>query len=99
MLRPEVMMVIAAMAAGSYVCRSSGFFAMRYVRITPRVEAALKALPIALVTAVLAIAATHGGPPEWAALTLALVLMAWTRNELIASLAGVLAVALLRAAI
>ena len=42
---------------------------MRYVALTPRVDAWLRAIPIALVGAILGPVAVNGGPPEWLGLS------------------------------
>jgi len=39
------LLALVGMALASFACRISGFLLMGYVRITPRVEAALKAVP------------------------------------------------------
>ena len=96
-LAPDVLIAIVLMALATYLCRAGGFFLMRFVRITPRVEAGLKALPIALMGAVLGPIAFNGGPPEWAGLVVAVVVMRLAGNEFLAVIGGMAAVALLRA--
>jgi uncharacterized membrane protein len=95
-LAPDVLIAILLMALATYLCRAGGFFLMRFVRITPRVEAGLKALPIALMGAVLGPIAANGGPPEWVGLVVAVVTMRWLNNEFLAVIGGMAAVALLR---
>ena len=41
-----VLLAIAAMACASYSCRIAGYLLMAYVPITPRLQAALKAVPL-----------------------------------------------------
>lgn len=96
-IRPDVLGAILAMAAAAYLCRAGGFFLMRFVRLTPRVEAALRAIPVALVASILVVAAVKGGPPEWAGIAAAMVAMVATRNDFAAMVAGVGVVAVLRA--
>lgn len=96
-LAPDVLLAILLMALATYLCRAGGFFLMRFVRITPRVEAGLKALPIALMGAVLGPIAFNGGPPEWVGLVVAVVAMRLAGNEFLAVIGGMAAVALLRA--
>lgn len=97
-LRPDVLLAILMLGIASYACRAGGFFLMRYVTITPRIEASLQAIPVALVGAILGPIAARGGPPEWAGLAVALVGMRLTGNELASALAAVAIVAGGRAA-
>ena len=95
-MRPDVLAAIAAMAAAAFSCRAGGYFLMRFVPITPRVEAALRMIPLAIFASMLAVAAIRGGPPEWAGIAAALAAMVWARNDFVAIIAGILAVAGLR---
>jgi uncharacterized membrane protein len=69
---------------------------MRYVALTPRVEAWLNALPIALMGAILGPVAAKGGPAEWTGLAVAIGLMRATGNDFFSVLAAVVAVASVR---
>ncbi len=95
-MRPDVMIAILAMAAAAFTCRAGGYFLMRFVALTPRIEAGLRMIPMALVASILAVAALKGGPPEWAGIAATLVIMAVTRSDLAAIMAGIVAVAALR---
>lgn len=97
--RPDVVVAILLMALASYGCRAAGFFLMRFVPITPRVEAGLKALPIALMGAILGPIAANGGPAEWAGLLAAMLGMRFLGNEFLAVLGAVAVVALVRLAL
>ena len=94
--RADVVLAILAVGVVSYACRAGGFFLMRYVRITRGVEAWLQSIPIAIVGAVLGPIAANGGPPEWAGLTVAVVLMRTTGNDFASILGAVATVALVR---
>ena len=96
-MRPDVLAAIAAMAVAAFVCRASGYFLMRYVRITPRIEAGLQMIPLALVASILAVTALKGGPAEWAGIAAALIAMIVVRNDLGAIIAGIVTVAGIRA--
>lgn len=96
-IRPEVLAAIAALGILSYSCRAAGFFLMRYVAITPRVEAWLRAMPIALIGAIVGPAAAKGGPPEWLGLAAAIGLMRMTGNDFVAVGGAVALVAAARA--
>jgi uncharacterized membrane protein len=90
-IRPDVATAILLLGLVSCACRFGGYFLMRYVSITKRVEACLSAIPVALVGAILGPVAVNGGPPEWLGLLTAVVLMRATSNEFI-SAAGAMAV-------
>lgn len=96
-IRPDVLQAVLLLGLASYACRFGGFFLMRYVSITPRVEAWLRAIPIALIGAILGPVAVNGGPPEWLGLAAAIGLMRATGNDFAGVLGGVATVALMRA--
>jgi uncharacterized membrane protein len=88
--------LLLALALAAYACRAGGFWLMRFVAMTPRLEAALRAAPLAVMVGVVAPAALHGGVAELAGLAVTGLLMAWRGNDVVAMLAGVAAVALAR---
>ena len=90
--------LLVAMAAASFACRAGGFWLMRFVPVTPRLQAALRATPLAVMVGIVAPAAARGRPAELAALVLVAAVARWTNNDLLAALVGVAAVAALRAA-
>lgn len=96
-MRADVVLAIAILGVVSYACRFGGFFLMRYVAVTPRVEAWLRAMPIALVGAIVGPVAVNGGVPEWIGLAAAVGLMRLTGNEFVSAILAVAAVALARA--
>lgn len=93
MLRPDVLVAILAMAAVTFACRAGGFVLMRFVALTPRVRAWLRAIPIALMGAILAPIAVHGGIPEWLGLAVAATAMRFSGSELLATVAAMAVVA------
>lgn len=94
--RPEFLPLLAAMAAAAYFCRVGGFLLMRFVRVTPRVEAALKATPLAVMIGIVLPATLRGSWPEWLALgAIALVMRFWP-NDVAAAMAGIAVVAAVR---
>jgi uncharacterized membrane protein len=93
----DFLAMLPALALASYACRAGGFWLMRFVTITPRVEAALQAAPLAVMVGVVAPAALHGGVAELAGLAVVGAVMWWRGNDVVAMLAGVAAVALVRA--
>jgi uncharacterized membrane protein len=90
-------LAILGMAAVCYACRIGGFWAMRYVPLSPGVRAWLAGIPMAVMGAVLAPALARGGPAEWAGLAVTFVAMKATGNDILAVLAAVATVGLVRA--
>jgi uncharacterized membrane protein len=95
-VRPEFWLFLAVLASASLFCRFGGFWVMRYVTITPRLEAALKATPLAVMAGIVTPAAMRGSWPEWVALVATGIAMRLTGSDLGAAIVGVAAVALLR---
>lgn len=94
----DFLLALAAMAAASYACRLGGFVAMRFVTVTPRLDAALRAVPLSVMLGIAAPAlADRGGPAEWIGLAAVVLAMRLTRNDPLAAIIGVAAVALARA--
>ncbi|MFE1603221.1 AzlD family protein [Methylobacterium sp. ID0610] len=90
-------LAILALAVVTYLCRASGVVAMSRVRLTPRVERALRALPGSIVVATAVPTGLAAGLPGIAGLVTATAVMALTRFELAAIAAGLAVVAAGRA--
>jgi uncharacterized membrane protein len=90
-------LAILAMALATYACRISGVVMMSRMRVTPRVERALRAMPGSIVVATAVPVGVASGLPGIAGLVAAGVTMALVRFELAAILAGVGTVAAGRA--
>lgn len=90
------LLALVGMALASFVCRISGFLLMGYVTITPRVEAALKAIPISVMVGIVTPAATAGKLPELLGLLAVGLAMKLVRNDLAAAVAGAATVAIAR---
>ena len=84
------------MAVVSFSSRAGGFWLMRFVSITPPLEAALRATPLAVMVGIVVPAAARGSLPELAALVAILISMRMFGNDLVSSLIGVTTVAILR---
>lgn len=91
-------MAIAAMAIATYLCRCSGAVLMSHVRLTPRVQRALRALPGSIVVATALPICVQSGPAALAGLVAAIMAMALSRLEITAMLAGLAVVTLGRSA-
>jgi uncharacterized membrane protein len=90
-------LAILAMTIATYLCRASGVVLMSRVRITPRVERALRALPGSIVVAAILPIAIDGGLSATLALVAAIVGMSLVRLELAALAAGLATATLVRA--
>ncbi len=88
---------ILALALVTYLCRASGVVLMSRVRLTPRVERGLRALPGSIVVATAVPTGLSAGLPGLLGLVTAAGVMALTRFELAAVLAGLGVVAAGRA--
>lgn len=95
-VEPTFLLALLGMAVASFACRISGFLLMGYVRITPRVEAALKAIPISVMVGIVTPAATAGKLPELLGLLAVGLAMKLVRNDLAAAVAGAATVAVAR---
>ena len=95
--RPELLPLIVALALASFACRAGGYWIMRFVRMTPRIQSALRAAPLAVMVGIVAPAAARGQAPELAGIAVPALVMRLTRSDLGAALAGVATVAIGRA--
>ncbi|MGL4285236.1 MAG: AzlD family protein [Phreatobacter sp.] len=98
-VEPAFLPLLLAMALASFACRASGFWLMRFIPVTPRLEAALKATPVAVMAGIVVPTALRGQASELIALGVVGLAMRLTGNDLLAALAGVATVAAWRAAI
>lgn len=90
------LLAVLAMAAASYACRVSGYLLMGYVPITPRVQAALRAIPLGVMIGIVMPSVLAGRVPELVGLVVVFVVMKATHKDVVAALAGAGAVALCR---
>lgn len=90
-------MAIAAMTLATYLCRIGGVVVMTRVRITPRVERGLRALPGSIILATILPLILDGGLPAITSVGAAVVAMVLTRSELAGLVIGLGCLSLLRA--
>jgi uncharacterized membrane protein len=95
-LRPDFIWLVLIVGAVAFACRAGGFLLMRFIPASPRLEAALKATPLAVMVGIVAPAAAHGGVGELLALGLIIGLARLGANDVVSALAGVAIVALVR---
>jgi uncharacterized membrane protein len=93
---PEFLTALFAMAAATFACRAGGFFLMRFVTVTPRLQAGLRAIPLGVMIGIVAPVAASGRIPELLGLAAVLLVMKLAGSDLAAALAGVAVVALTR---
>lgn len=95
-MTPELFATLLLMGLVAYGCKAAGFWAMQHVGLSPRLKAALAAVPIAVMAAILAPTVAQAGWPELCALTAAGVAMIWAGNDLIAVGLGMAVLAVAR---
>lgn len=88
--------LLTVMAGAAFLCRVAGFTLMRFVPVSPRVEAALRATPLAVMAGITALAVQGGGLAEGLALASVVGLTLVLRSDVAAALLGVVVVAVLR---
>lgn len=98
-VEPAFLPLLLVMALASFACRAAGFWLMRFIPVTSRLEAALKATPVAVMAGIVVPTAMRGRPSELVALGVIGIVMRLTGNDLVAALAGVATVAAWRVAI
>lgn len=96
-LDPTTMVVILVMAVAAAICRLAGFYFMGLIPITPRLEAGLKAIPLAVMLGIIIPPVLRGGIPEAIGLAATLLAMRLSGSDVAAVVAGIGSVALARA--
>jgi uncharacterized membrane protein len=91
-----IVITIAVMTAAAAACRLSGFWFMRLIPITPRVEASLKAIPLAVMIGIIVPPVLKGGIAETVGLVMTMAAVKLGANDLIAVLLGMATVAAMR---
>jgi uncharacterized membrane protein len=89
---------VALMTVATFLCRASGIVFMSRMRITPRIERALRALPGSIVIATILPVAAQAGLSAILGLAAAVTVMTLTRIELAGVAAGLATVSLVRLA-
>lgn len=89
-------LIILVMTIAAAACRLLGYTFMRFIPITPRLEAALQAIPLAVMIGIIGPPMLRGGWPEIAGLVATMAAVRLGGNDLAAIAAGMGAVAALR---
>lgn len=95
----DFIIALAGMGLAAFACRAGGFVLMRFVPPSPRLETALRAIPLAVMVGIVAPAVASGRPAEIAGLAAVALLMRLTGSDFAAALGGVATVALARLAL
>jgi branched chain amino acid efflux pump len=90
-------LAIAGMTLVTFLCRIAGVVVMSRVRITPRIERGLRALPGSIILATILPVVIDNGLPAIVALGAAVMAMAMTRIDIVGLLAGLGTLAVIRA--
>lgn len=98
LLRTDVMVVIAVMAVVTIALRTTGFWLMGFVPVTPRVKRMLDALPGSIIAAAVLPVVAQGGIVAALAVVSAMVSMWLTRSDFVAVITGMGVAALARLA-
>ena len=96
MMRTDVMIMIAAMALVTLALRTTGFWLMRYVPVTPPIQRMLDALPGSIIAAAVLPSVVQGGLIAWLAVISAMLSMWLTRSDFVAVITGMTIAALAR---
>ncbi|MGY6569877.1 MAG: AzlD family protein [Salinarimonas sp.] len=91
------LIALIAMAGVTYLCRASGVIFMNRISIGPRLARALRALPGSIVIATILPIAAQAGTPAFIGIAAAIGAMVVTRMEVAAIVAGLVAIAAMRA--
>jgi len=92
---PFALLTFLGMMAVTYGARAGGFWFVQRFPVGPRLKAGLEAVPLAVLTAIIAPTVLATGPAESLAAA-ATLLLAWRLPVLAAVLGGVASVVLLR---
>ncbi|WP_394348241.1 AzlD family protein [Natrinema pallidum] len=96
-LDPLVVGVVLAMALVTALTKVGGLWLLRRLEVSERLEAALSVLPGAIVIAILGPELAAGGPAEWGAAGVVLLVMWRTESIPLSLCSGVGTVVLFRA--
>ncbi|WP_306151333.1 AzlD family protein [Roseovarius sp. MMSF_3281] len=96
---PDFGLVLLMLAGGTFAIRLGGYWLGRRLPATGGWAQGLSALPGCLILSLVAVQLLQGGPAEWGAALIAVLIALLTRNLPLTMLAGILAVLALRAVV
>jgi uncharacterized membrane protein len=85
-MMPSFSMMLLVMAGAAIFCRLAGYAAMRFVPASPRLDAALRATPVAVMAGIAAMAMVNGSWTDAIALLAAVGLTFAIGNDVAAAL-------------
>jgi uncharacterized membrane protein len=91
-----ISVALAGMAAASFACKIAGFVLMAWIPITPRLQAGLRAMPIGVMTGIVAPSVAAGRPAEIIGLAVVALLLKLTGREVVGALGGAATVGFVR---
>lgn len=95
-VEPSALLAIVLMGIVTYAARAGGYWLMGRVTLSPRVAAMLAYLPGAVLTALVVPAVLEEGIAGVVALAATAAVMRWRNNLLLAMLAGIVTIQLMR---
>ncbi len=93
----QALLSVAGMAIATFITRAGGFWLMRWVSMTPVLEAFLRGMAGSVVVAIIVPQAMKGDWPARAAIAASLVVMIATRQPIAGMLVGIAVAAAWRA--
>jgi uncharacterized membrane protein len=95
-IAPDVLVITLVMAVAAALCRVGGYMLMGLVPVTPRIEAGLNAIPIAVMIGIMVPPILRGGVPEIVGTAVIIAMVRIGANDLVAIVLGLAAVATFR---
>ncbi len=93
---PSFAELLIVMAVVAFACRAAGFFVMRFLPPSERLDAALRGTPLAVMSGIVALTLVRGGVSELIATAAVVAAMFVLRNEILSALVGIAVIAALR---
>ena len=92
----SVLAACLGMGIATYLTRAGGFWLMGFMPMTPRVEAALRAVPSSVMVALMTPLVLAAGPAEAVGYAAVFAVMLVAKSDIVAAMTGVAAVAAMR---
>lgn len=87
---------ILGMGIATYITRASGYFIASRLDMTPRFKAALSGVPVAIIVSIIAPELIKGGPAEYLAALIVVILAVRKHGLLVCLASGIIAVNIFR---
>ncbi len=96
-MQPDFPIALLTLGAAAFACRAGGFFLMRYIHVSPALDAALRATPLAVMLGIIAPVVATGRVADIAGIVVAAAAVKLGVNDILAVFIGVAVVAIARA--